>query len=57
MRLLKYYNLDDYTAQEKKFEAMEDIELESTQNKARAFEERIQGNSRIMIGGIYYNPM
>ena len=30
MRLLKYYNLDDYTAQEKKFESAEDIELEST---------------------------
>ena len=41
MRLLKYYNLEDYTLHEKKFEKVEDIELEATQNKARAFEERI----------------
>ena len=56
MRLLKYYNLDDYTLNEKKFLSAEDIEMEATANKARAFEERISGNTKIMIGGIYYNP-
>ena len=55
-RLLKYYNLDDYSANGKVFESKEDIELEGAANKQRAFEERIAGNSKIMIGGIYYNP-
>ena len=55
-RLLKYYNLEDYSASEKTFTCKEDIETEAAANKERAFEERIQGNAKIMVGGIYYNP-
>ena len=56
MRLLKYYNLEEYTASERKFVDKDDIDAEAAANKQRAFEERIGGNSKIMIGGIYYNP-
>ena len=55
-RLLKYYNLDDYNSCENKFTCKEDIMTEAAANKERAFEERIRGNTKIMIGGIYYNP-
>ena len=55
-RLLKYYNLEDYASAEKKFTSREDIEIEGAANKQRAFEERINGNTKIMVGGIYYNP-
>ena len=55
-RLLKYYNLEDYNSSEKRLMSKEDIETEAAANKERAFEERIQGNPKIMVGGIYYNP-
>ena len=56
MRLLKYYALEDYNGSDKTFTSQEDIETEAAANKERAFEERIKGDFKIMIGGIYYNP-
>ena len=56
MRLLKYYALEDYNGSDKTFTSQEDIETEAAANKERAFEERIKGDYKIMIGGIYYNP-
>ena len=53
---MKYFNLEDYNSSDKQFTCIEDIELEGAANKQRAFEERIAGNTKIMIGGIYYNP-
>jgi len=56
MRLLKYYNLEDYVGSGKTFSSQEEIEAEAALNKERAFEERIKGDFKMMIGGIYYNP-
>ena len=53
-RLLKYYNLEEYG--ERSFATKEEIETEAAANKERAFEERIRGDTKIMVGGIYYNP-
>ena len=56
MRLLKYFNLEEYSASDRKFVDKDDIDAEAAANKQRAFEERIGGNNKIMVGGIYYNP-
>ena len=53
-RLLRYYNLEDY--KNTKFNTVEEIMLEAAKNKAYAIEQKKAGESKCLVGGIYYNP-
>ena len=53
-RLLRYYNLEDYKTT--KFHTREDIAKEAAKNKAYAQELKAEGDSKSLVGGIYYNP-